>query len=234
MNAETTTPSFDYNVLYEEDIVSPEIPAKKATSVPAPLARAPAKRKQDAEDERLSNELKDEKEKREREKKEKEESEKREYIKKIKSALSDDLMGGFEELAKYKNKKYVNMSLKEIKAIWQEIYDLSGDGHPRHAIYKGFILAARKVEQVLMQYPDYKAPGLADKIEKDKELKLSIHMTALDMLSHNSSSGVIGTAYKIWGDYEEVRAHVVQDHNNRTKWFDLDVPVDIQEKYKNL
>lgn len=196
---------------------------EEAPSHDAPKLKLPrsTKKHRDSDDE-------DEKEK------EKEENEKKGLIRKIKEAFRDDLLGQHEEIAKYKKMKLVNMTLKELRQTWSDLTYLACNEHPRHMVYKSLMMATRKVEDVISKYPGWKAPGLAKRMEEDKELRTMIHMTALDILPHQSTGGLFGTAYRVWANFETSRSQAKEEEARQELWMEQIVPDDIINKFENL
>jgi len=165
-----------------------------------------ANSKEEKEKKKLIREIERKKEKEEKKKKDEEAKLKKEllrveYIRKIKSALSDDLLGKSPEHEKYKSMKLDGMKFELIEGLWREIKASISMSHPRETIWNVALKLTNKVEEHFKDDPVYSCNGFTDSLRKDEELRLSAHILMLDWIPHNSNGEILTIANSLYKHY---------------------------------
>ena len=104
-----------------------------------------------------------------------------------------------------KSAKLTSMNLKELKKTWRRLTQLVGIDHPRHFLYQGVLEAAKTAEMISKQYPNYYAPGLGERVEKDHGFRKKLHMWALDKFNHSNYGGEMALLLNLASNYKAAR-----------------------------
>lgn len=164
-----------------------------------------------------------------------EEEEKKELILKIEDACSPDLLGGHEEIMKMRKElKLQTMSLNELKKAWSRIMSINGSDHPRHYIWQVGIVLARKLENILDQYPSFSAPSFASRLEGNPLVRQKMHMWALDKFPHSQIAPEMSLVASVFQEYNSAREFGRQKQKQTEAWGSKQVAEDIQEKFSDL
>lgn len=148
---------------------------------------------------------KEEKLKKKEEQKKQEEEQKSEYIRKIKSALADDLLGSNPDYDKYKTKDYEKMKYSAVKEAWLQLKSSVFFSHPRNFIWTFTLEASKKIERAISAYPDYAMDGFTEKIANDPKMKLAAHLMFLDYIPHGSNGEVFTLLNGVYDNYQLCR-----------------------------
>ena len=164
-----------------------------------------------------------------------EEAEKKEYILKIEDACSPDLLGNHEEIVKMRKElKLQTMSLKELKKTWSRIMNINGADHPRHYAWQVGVVLARKLENLLEQYPTFSAPSFASRLESNPLIRQKFHMWALDKFPHTEIAPEMGLAASVFQEYNAAREFGQKKSRQAEIWASKNVSNEIQEKFMDL
>lgn len=164
-----------------------------------------------------------------------EENEKREYILKIEDACSPDLLGNHEEIIKMRKElKLQSMSLAELKKTWNRIMNLNGSDHPRHYIWQVGIVLARKLENILENYPVFSAPSFSSRVESNPLIRQKFHMWALDKFPHSEIVPEMSLAASILQEYNSAREFGQRKQKQTEAWGNKPVSLELQEQFADL
>lgn len=164
-----------------------------------------------------------------------EEADKKEYILKIEDACSPDLLGSHEEIVKMRKElKLQSMTLDELKKTWSRIMNINGADHPRHYAWQVGVVLARKLENLLEQYPTFSAPSFASRIEGNPLIRQKFHMWALDKFPHSEIAPEMSLAANVLQEYNAAREFGQRRQKQNEVWANKTVALDLQEKFADL
>jgi hypothetical protein len=131
-------------------------------------------------------------------------------------------------------KEFKDANVSQLKLLFDRIISSLSSTHPKDYIYQIFTSVTRLVEGIANTNPNTKAPGFAEIVNNDPNIKMNVELASLQQFDFTSAKPIQSLSWNILGSYMLAKKNFMIAEAERNLILDQIVPNDIVNRFVNL